>query len=63
MKIEMLETVEDTHKFFDGPANREETKFDTRTFLKGQVYDGENIAGDWDRRAAGLVALGYAKGV
>ena len=61
MKIKMLNTLEDTHKWLEGEPNREELKFDTRVFNKGEMYDGENIPGDWNRRAKGLVSLGYAK--
>ena len=61
MKIRMLQTVEDTHKWLEGEPNREKTLYDTSVFREGEEYDGTNVKGDWSRRSAGLVALGYAE--
>lgn len=64
MKIEMLQTVDDSHKFVVTDANGDPSiSYDTRRYEGGKTYDESNGGPDFERRAAGLVKLGYAKEV
>lgn len=61
MKIKMLDTVEDSHKFVEETDDNIELKYDVRIFKKEAVYDESNGGPDWERRARGLVKLGFAE--
>lgn len=62
MKIKMVQTVEDSHKYVATDEKGDPTiQYDVRRFLAGEVYDEETGGPDWERRATGLVGLGYAE--
>lgn len=64
MRIKMLQTVEDSHKYVKPDAKGNPSiAYDVRKFAGGAEYDDTNGGPDFDRRAAGLVALGLAEQV
>ena len=64
MRIQFLQTVEDSHKYVAADENGDpKIAFDVRRFEKDDIVDEEDGGPDWNRRAAGLVKLGYAKEV
>jgi len=64
MKIKMLQTVEDSHGYVaNDDAGQPEVRYDVRKFAEGAEYDATTGGPDWERRAAGLVSLGYAEQV
>lgn len=61
MRIEMLQTVEDSHGYQGEDESGNLTiEFDVRKFYAGAIYDAATGGPDWPRRAANLVRLGYA---
>ena len=62
MKIKMLDTVEDTHRHVSpGVGGKEEVGYSTLRLLKDVEY--ADVGPDWEDRAAGLVAKGFAEKV
>lgn len=61
----MLDTVEDSHMFLavDPKTKKTQAAYDVRKFYKGKEYDDADEYPDWDRRAQGLIDLGYAEEV
>lgn len=64
MFIKMLQTVEDSHKYFvkDETGEPVDMAFDVRKFLGEAVYDMDQIPGG-DKRGQELIAHGYAEEV
>ena len=64
MNIKMLVTCENSHEYVETVDNKLVMKTDVRVFRAGEVYNGEGIPGDWERRCARLVDdLKYAERV
>lgn len=64
MKIRMLQTVEDAHRFSVIDKSGEPViQTDVRKFYEDVEYDFTGAMPDWDRRAQKLVGLGYAEEV
>lgn len=64
MRIKMLQTVEDSHKYVKTDAKGDPSiAYDVRKFAGGETYDDTNGGPDFERRAAGLIAMGLAEQV
>lgn len=61
MNIQMLQTVEDSHGYaHETAAGKQEIRYDVRKFIQGGIYGPDTGGPDFERRARGLVRLGYA---
>lgn len=69
MKIQMLDTVEDSHMYMgeiiidDKGTKKMHTFYDVQKFYKGEQYDHEKLYPDWTRRATKFVDMGLAEQV
>ena len=62
MKIQMIQTVEDSHGYQeeDPDTGAISIAYDVRKFFQGQEYDDASGGPDFAKRAGFLVRLGYA---